>query len=79
MSKKYITQTRGKRGKKLQQIGVVLAIVGVIGICLPTPSIREASGIFLVLGIILFIKGRMSAWWHRGYKTGTSDNEKISS
>ena len=59
-----------KRWKKMQLIGVGLCVLGIAAFVtsssLEESSAPEVGSLMLVIGIIVFIYGRIAAWWHHG-------------
>lgn len=57
------TEATGKPQKLLQLIGVLFILAGAVS-C--SARSMQAATILLLLGLALWIIGRMAAWWHHG-------------
>lgn len=62
-------QQTAKRYKAMQAIGVVVLIFGVVACSASTSTGDAPSGISLLMvfgGLMLYLAGRVLAWWHHG-------------
>jgi hypothetical protein len=57
------TEATGKPQKMIQLIGVLCILAGVVSCTAQAP---QAAALLLIVGVVLWLVGRMAAWWHHG-------------
>jgi len=65
MKTQTIQQT-AKKWKALQAIGAVALIIGLVAMFASAPDVTTAAIITTSAGLILYLVGRIAAWWHHG-------------
>lgn len=60
------TESTGKAYKALQAIGVVLIVLGVVSCSMRTAGGYGAQVWLWFIGLILYVIGRLGAWWKHG-------------
>ncbi|MEK6608209.1 MAG: hypothetical protein AABZ30_11145 [Myxococcota bacterium] len=65
-----VIEQTGKKWKRLQVLGTIGAITGIPIACAGFASDSSTGGTLgigaVVLGFIVFLIGRIGAWWHHG-------------
>jgi hypothetical protein len=59
------TQATGKGPKTVQVIGAMMIVVGVVA-CVANPASSVGAAGFSLLGLLVWLAGRFSAWWRHG-------------
>lgn len=59
------TEATGKHYKAAQLIGALIICAGVIS-CSAVHDAGMISASFFLIGLVIFLFGRIGAWWHHG-------------